>query len=179
MHTLQWAQFRQRQRLRKVFLGIRSPAMTPVTLSSISPRHMHHLAEGFLPLSDAYQLKLTLLLIATEDPQIFGSFTKIWYYLLLVLSFGLCHCSFLGEVNYWRWSKKVLSQGLQCLLARLMRLKGKNPAAKSHIQNPFRYLWNMLPGLQLVLSKGQKSPPGPEYFCLSCYPWAPRMPYLC
>lgn len=106
MRTLQWAQFRQRQRLWKVFLGIWSPAMTPVTLSGISPRHMHHLAEGFLPLSDAYQLKLTLLLIATEDPQIFGSFTKIWYYLLLVLSFCLCHCSFLGEANYWRWSKK-------------------------------------------------------------------------
>lgn len=56
-------------------------------------------SRGFLPLSGAYQHVLVLVLIATEDPQTFGSFAKIWHYLLFVLPFCPCHCSFLFETS--------------------------------------------------------------------------------
>lgn len=99
MCSLQWPQFRQRQRLWEVFLSMWSPVVIPVTFSSIPLRHVFGLAEGFLPLSGVYQLMLTLMLIAIEDSWRFGSFTKTWCYLLLVLPFCHCHFSFLGKAN--------------------------------------------------------------------------------
>lgn len=48
---------------------MQNPAVISVAFSGISPRHVFGLAEGFLPLSGAYQLILTLVLIAIEDPQ--------------------------------------------------------------------------------------------------------------
>lgn len=88
MRSFQWTQFRQRQRLWEVFLGRWNPAVIPVTFSSISPRCVWF-GRGFLHLSGAYQLILTLMLMAVEDSERFGSFTEIWCYLLLVLPFAL------------------------------------------------------------------------------------------